>query len=776
MAHNIENDNETLHFLKRIQPAKGVPQATVIGDKGARNIPCGGQAELAAEVIKRDQLGQNIYHACATFKDDQSRKASNALAMKAFWADLDCGPEKAKTGAGYETKEEAASALKRFCKTAGLPKPMIVDSGGGLHIYWPLKEAISAEGWKPIANKLKRAAEAFGFLVDHSRTTDAASILRPVGTHNRKYDPPRRVALLCDAGDVDSNAFEAALDSFLNRPTPTIQIEATPNGLKQLIGYVEPASVGVGGRNNAVLSYAGHLRSKGVPESLILGLAQTFNTAKCKPALSEDEIIKIVSTYAAQGNPDPKEWRDPDPIEATLPDAPHFNYAMLPTPLQAFVRDSSERMGVPPDYIAVPSMLAAAASLGANYAICPKARDKGWKETPTLWGGIVAQPGSKKSPCLQLAAKPLQRIEAKLNAKYVEAKAAYDLRKKLTKTGDGVASTLSEPQRQRAVFQDATYQKLAEICSTSPDGLMALWDEVAGMVASWNMKGQEAARGFFLTAWSGDQPYIVDRKESGTTRIERLFVVISGGVQPAVLSTLISAAKENGAANDGLIQRFQLFVYPDPNSAPNEVDRPANSVAENTAWDAIEALRYLTPSSLGIEEEPGTGRGLLHFEDDAQELFNQFRTKVDHKIRDGRVDPLLASHFAKMPGAIAKIAMLIHLLDGGTGLVSLSATEKALRWASYMKGHAERVYALWKVTQAAGMERVVRAVKEGQLSDGFTARDVQRKGWHGLKSNAEVDAALQELEQAGWVRKKATEVTGGRPTVKYEINPRTQQT
>lgn len=244
MSHNIETQCETTRFLTRILPAERVHQATVIGDK-VRNIPCDGQAELAAEVIMRDQLGQSVYHACATYKDGLSRKASNATAMKSFWADLDCGAEKAKTGDGYETKEDAVLALRVFCRAVGLPRPMIVDSGGGLHIYWPLKKTISAERWKPIADKLKRATKAFGLLADQSRTADAASVLRPVGTYNRKYDPPRRVTLLCDASDVDPNVFEATLDSFIGKSKRTKQshqsdpVDDTPRQRARLASMLE---------------------------------------------------------------------------------------------------------------------------------------------------------------------------------------------------------------------------------------------------------------------------------------------------------------------------------------------------------------------------------------------------------------------------------------------------------------------------------------------------------------------------------------------------------
>jgi hypothetical protein len=234
MALDFENGNETLCFLKRLLCATGTYQATIISDGRARNIPFDIHEELAAEILRHDRRGQNIYHACAVYTNGSSRKASNVKSMKAFWLDIDCGAEKAKTGVGYATQEEALLALRAFCRAVGLPKPMIVDSGGGLHVYWPLKTAISPSRWKSTADKLKRATKAVGFLADQSRTTDAASILRPVGTHNRKFDPPRRVELVSDAGDIDVDVFEVALDSFLGKLTPTARtrhiasVEDTP--------------------------------------------------------------------------------------------------------------------------------------------------------------------------------------------------------------------------------------------------------------------------------------------------------------------------------------------------------------------------------------------------------------------------------------------------------------------------------------------------------------------------------------------------------------------
>ena len=219
MALDFENGTETKHFLGRILPKEGIYQATIIKNGRAQNIPCASIAELAEEVLKRDRPGQNVFHACATYKDGSSRMATNSASMNAFWLDLDCGPEKAKTGTGYETKEDALYALRAFCRAVELPRPMIVDSGGGLHVYWTLNAPISACRWKELADKLKRATKALGFLADQSRTADAASVLRPVGAYNRKYDPPRLVVLLRDAAsDVDPDQFETALDSFIAKP------------------------------------------------------------------------------------------------------------------------------------------------------------------------------------------------------------------------------------------------------------------------------------------------------------------------------------------------------------------------------------------------------------------------------------------------------------------------------------------------------------------------------------------------------------------------------
>jgi hypothetical protein len=774
MAQNILPDSATEEFLRRILPESGVFQAFTIRQGGAKNHAFTSHSELAEFLRDKSERDDAVYHACAAYIDGSNRKAHNTKSMKALWLDLDCGEEKARDGKGYRTQEDALNALKAFCKKMDLPKPLIVDSGGGLHIYWPLTEMIEASHWKAIAAKLKRATEAHGLLADASRTADAASVLRPVGTLNRKYDPPCSVMLVCDAPDVDVAVIEAALELLPSSVAPHLNgLPKTIGGLANLTGYIEPDVVAAGSRNDKVLKYVGHLRGKGTPESVILSAALNFNKAKCQPPLDDDEVAKVVASYAAQGHPDAPEWQEPRPIVSSLHPAPVLDFDMLPRVFVDFVRDTSERMGVPPDNIAIPLMLSASAALGSGWVVCPKAVDKSWRETPVLWGGLVARPGSKKSECLKLAAAPLHRIEAAQKVAYKKAHAQWQVEKGKVKDDPIAKMTLVEPKLERAVVMDATYQALAEVSAASPRGLMAQWDEITGPVSAWRIKGQEPARAFFLTGWSGDQPYTIDRKEGGTTHIPRLSIVISGGAQPTVVGVMVRDARQN---NDGLIQRFQLLICPDPSHAPKDVDRKADELAKNRAMGAIEALRSLTPVLAGVEPNGDTEGGVLNFAQGAQEGFTSLRQKIEAAASDERCAPLLASHYLKMPGAIAKIAMLIHLLDGGKGDITPEATERAVRWAKYMRAHARRLYSLSELADEGAANRILEGIKAGALPDGFTAYELARKGWTGLSRPEDVEAGLAALVKAGWLRvMPPAPAAGGRPTTRYAAHPQARK-
>jgi uncharacterized protein (DUF927 family) len=135
--------------------------------------------------------GVDAYFALATFNDGSSRKAENAAFLRAFFLDLDCG-----TGKPYVDQADAAQALRSFILTTQLPEPTVVNSGGGLHVYWPLTEDVPVDVWLGHAKSLKRLCTQHNLHADPAVTADCVRILRTPGTSNFKQGQVRPVQII----------------------------------------------------------------------------------------------------------------------------------------------------------------------------------------------------------------------------------------------------------------------------------------------------------------------------------------------------------------------------------------------------------------------------------------------------------------------------------------------------------------------------------------------------------------------------------------------------
>ena len=180
-------------FYKKVLPSKGVyciatkdpGEGTYMKHKFVENID-----DIEPTVKDLIKTNTNIFVALSSF-DGYSRKAENAILAKSFFVDLDVGE-----GKGYLSKGEANQALEDFVNKEGLPPPVKVDSGGGIHAYWPLDHDIPTPEWKPYAEKFKEFCLGKGLKIDPVVTADVARILRCPDTFNQKSDPPSRTYML----------------------------------------------------------------------------------------------------------------------------------------------------------------------------------------------------------------------------------------------------------------------------------------------------------------------------------------------------------------------------------------------------------------------------------------------------------------------------------------------------------------------------------------------------------------------------------------------------
>ena len=205
---------DTSTFLRAVLGTAGTYCALALGDgrriqKFYSDI---GQLEQAAANF--DDNGLDAYYALGTFEEAGSREASNVKQMRSFFMDLDCGVN-LRTGKAKDFPDQASAiiALKAFVKANKLPRPFLVSSGYGVHVYWILAEPVDYETWLPVAEKLKALAKAQGFKADEAVTADAARVLRVPGTHNHKGDDPREVEFLSPSlpAPLEFSAFAALL-------------------------------------------------------------------------------------------------------------------------------------------------------------------------------------------------------------------------------------------------------------------------------------------------------------------------------------------------------------------------------------------------------------------------------------------------------------------------------------------------------------------------------------------------------------------------------------
>jgi len=172
--------------------------------------------QLEHAAMNFDENGLDAYFALGTFEEAGSREADNVKQMRAFFMDLDCGVN-LKTGKPKEFTDQYAAivALKTFVKANGLPRPFLVSSGYGVHVYWPLTAPVDFMAWLPVAEKLKALAKAQGFKADETVTADAARVLRVPGTHNHKGGDRKPVTFfgMAEPAPVEFFAFAALLET-----------------------------------------------------------------------------------------------------------------------------------------------------------------------------------------------------------------------------------------------------------------------------------------------------------------------------------------------------------------------------------------------------------------------------------------------------------------------------------------------------------------------------------------------------------------------------------
>ena len=215
------------------------------------------------------------------------------------------------------------------------------------------------------------------------------------------------------------------------------------------------------------------------------------------------------------------------------------------------------------------------------------------------------------------ALKPIHHLEAEAAKEneiaaqaYAAGLDAYDLRRKvkislekeaLRKSKDGkvdisfeLGEEPKEPLPVRYRTNDSSYEALGELLVANPHGILVERDELVSLLRHLDRDEQTVARGFYLSGWSGQQPYTFDRILRGHLHIEVVCLSVLGNTQPSRIAEYVKRANADGGGGDGLLQRFGLMVWPDSPVGWRNVDEYPNREARETVREIFVDASRLT--------------------------------------------------------------------------------------------------------------------------------------------------------------------------------------
>ncbi len=497
-----------------------------------------------------------------------------------------------------------------------------------------------------------------------------------------------------------------------------------------------------------------------------------------------------------------EQWPEPKSIPDDLPRVDAFALDFLPDKLAPWIDDIATRLQCPPDYPAITAMTALGAILGRKIGIKPQMKTD-WIEIPNLWGAFIGPPGMLKSPAMNEALRPLHRLEAEAIRNHEIAQQAYAagldafrLRKqvatalakeelKRTLKGDNHTRRIDlqlgeQPQPPTPVryrTNDTSYEALAELIASNPCGLLVERDELVSLLRHLDRNDQAVARGFFLTGWSGTQPYTLDRISRGTRHIEAVCISILGNSQPAPIAEYVKRANANAQGGDGLLQRFGLLAWPEACPEWKDMDRPPHSRAREDAsrvFERLSKLDCIAAMASGARRGPSDSAPFFRLSEAAHDDFLNWRSDLEKRLRTDRMPAALEAHLAKYRKLVPALALINHLVDTGHDEISQQAMRKALAFSKYLETHARRLYGATNEPERAAARAILTKLRAGELHDGFTARDIHQHDWSGLTDREQVREGLDLLVELHHLVASSVSTfrRGGRPTTTYTANPR----
>lgn len=331
-----------------------------------------------------------------------------------------------------------------------------------------------------------------------------------------------------------------------------------------------------------------------------------------------------------------KEEKQACPISEKTPLLPISGF---PFHLQEFIKECVRVYGTPRDFWAISFLQATAIALGCSYEISDK-----YSNGALLWVALVGSSGAGKSEPLDIAMRPIYKAESALEENYLNEKAEYEAWLELSKKekGEQGIEPKKVPKKKQYIAVDSTPEGLISAHQENRRGIAIVRDELIGWILDFGRYARSGEVQNMLSTWS-EKFFKIIRKNSDSSSIEKPFIPVFGGLQPAKLPTL---AKDDRAL-DGFMQRF-VFAFPDSFLKPDYND-------ETLRPDFLSHYESYIKSLLAFECQ----REPVRITNEALNIYKQFYNKNTSFINSISCE-YKKSVYQKFEIIVLRIALILH--------------------------------------------------------------------------------------------------------------------
>lgn len=482
------------------------------------------------------------------------------------------------------------------------------------------------------------------------------------------------------------------------------------------------------------------------------------------------------------------DWQAPISLQsATFPPWPDD---VFPAPIQAFVNGLSVSTETPPELSALMVLAALSAAAQGKYRVRVK---PDYFEPVNVWTCAALPPGSRKTAVQGAATAPLSAWE-KVQREITEPalKQAQSNHATLTErigqlrkqAGKAKGAEFEQLKREIAQLeadlpevptppqvwaQDVTPENLGTIMADNGERMAILSDE-SGIfdILAGRYSGGIPNLDLFLQGHAGS-PVRVNRGSRPPVFMQTPALTFGLSPQPDVLRGLTEKPSFRGR---GLLGRF-LYALPASNLGYRTLDARPMLPDTRARYEGI--LIAMLNQETATDEAGKPCPHILKLSGDALQAWQTFAHRVEARMREGGTFAHLTDWAGKFPGAVARIAALLHvarhaLVRPWEHEISLEDMAAALRMADALSAHALAVFDLMGADPALDGARVLLRWIEREGKPEFTFRDCHHAHKTRFKRAPELEPMIDVLAERHYIRQRIVKVAH-RPSRIFEVNP-----